>query len=198
MVLWTSHVERLDDGSLLAAIALGDHHAGAAFVRRHQRSVYGLAMTMCRDPRLAEDLAQQTFERVWRHAGSYDTRRGSATVWLLTITRRLCIDVFRTRRATPVDPSDLVHLMAPDRVSVEDAAVARTDVGRLRGAICALPDEQRRVLLLASLGGHTAVEIAAIEGIPVGTAKTRLRTALQRMRRECLDPAAAEADLHDH
>lgn len=184
MVMWTSHADRLDDGALLSAMALGDHKAGAVFVRRHQRAVYGLAVTMCRDARLAEDLAQQTFERVWRHAGSYDARRGSAEVWMLTITRRLCIDVFRTKRSVPIDPADIALMLPPSSGSVEDTAVARVDVFGLRSAIASLPDEQRRVLLLASIGGHTTAEIADMEQIPLGTAKTRLRTALLRLRSE--------------
>lgn len=183
MVMWTAHADRLDDSALLAAMALGDHKAAAVFVRRHQRAVYGLAVTMCRDASLAEDLAQQTFERVWRHAGSYDPRRGSANVWMLTITRRLCIDVFRTKRSTPIDPADIALMLPPSSNSfVEDAAVARVEVLGLRSAIASLPDEQRRVLLLASIGGHTTAEIADMEQIPLGTAKTRLRTALLRLR----------------
>ena len=190
MVMWTSHADRLDDGALLAAMALGDHRAATVFVRRHQRAVYGLAITMCRDARLAEDLAQQTFERVWRHAGSYDARRGSAKVWMLTITRRLCIDMFRTKRSTPIDPNDIALMLAPSAASVEDIAVANTEVSALRPAIERLPAEQQRVLMLASIGGHTLVEIADIEQIPLGTAKTRLRTALLRLRNELLPTGA--------
>jgi RNA polymerase sigma-70 factor (ECF subfamily) len=193
MVTWTSHADRLDDSALLAAMALGDHKAAAVFVRRHQRAVYGLAVTMCRDTRLAEDLAQQTFERVWRHAGSYDARRGTAKVWMLTITRRLCIDVIKAKRATPIDPSDIALMLPPSNGSVEDTALARVEVVGLRPALASLPDEQRRVLLLASIGGHTMVEIADIEQVPVGTAKTRLRTALLRLRSELVPIAAGDA-----
>ena len=184
MVMWTSQADRLDDGALLAAMAQGDQRAAAVFVRRHQRAVYGLAVTMCRDSRLAEDLSQQTFERVWRHAGNYDARRASVKVWLLTITRRLCIDVFRTTRSTPVDPFDLALMQSPTTGSIEDAALDRVDVQRLRSAISNLPREQQRALMYASLGGHTAAEIAEMEQIPLGTAKTRLRAALIHLRAE--------------
>ncbi|MCU1400115.1 MAG: sigma-70 region 2 [Acidimicrobiales bacterium] len=184
MVMWTSHVERLDDGALLAAMAAGDANAATVFVRRHQRAVFGLAITMCGDPRLAEDVSQQTFERVWKHAGTYDARRAPVRAWMLTITRRLCIDSFRTNRSTPIDPFDLSALLPPASGSVEDAAVARAEVRGLHDALLGLPPEQRRVLLQASLGGRTAVEIAEIEQIPVGTVKTRLRLALARLRNE--------------
>jgi RNA polymerase sigma factor (sigma-70 family) len=190
--MWTSNAQRLDDGALLAAMALGDHTAGEVFVRRHQRAVYGLAFTLCRDGRLAEDLAQQTFERVWKHAESYDPRRASVKVWMLTITRRLCIDVFRANRSRPTDPFELMALLPQDRQSVEDIAVTRSEVGRLRGALAALPEEQRRVLMLASLAGHTTAEIATMEHIPIGTAKTRLRAALMRVRREFIPTGAGD------
>jgi len=192
--MWTSHAQRLDDGALLSAMALGDHAAGEVFVRRHQRTVYGLAFTLCRDGRLAEDLSQQTFERVWKHAESYDARRGSVKVWMLTITRRLCIDVFRANRTRPTDPFELVTLLPNDGQSVEDVGIARSEVGRLRAVLAALPPDQCRALMLASLAGHTTAEIAEMEGIPLGTAKTRLRTALLRVRRD-VKPESAPADI---
>jgi RNA polymerase sigma-70 factor (ECF subfamily) len=188
--MWSTHADRLDDDALLAAMAVGDQRAGGVFVRRHQRAVYGLAITMCRDPRLAEDLAQQTFERVWRHAGSFDARRGSAKVWMLTITRRLCIDAFRTRHSTPFDRDDIEPILPPAKGSTERDALDRVEVHGLHASISALPAEQQRVLLLASLGGHTLTEIAEREGIPLGTAKTRLRTALLRLRSELLPTGA--------
>jgi RNA polymerase sigma factor (sigma-70 family) len=182
MVLWSSHADRLGDEALLGAMALGDQRAGSVFVRRHQRAVFGLAVVMCRDSGLAEDLAQQTFERAWKHAGSFDARRGTAKVWLLTIARRLCIDTFRTQHSTPFDRDALEPLLTDHDDPVADVAAARADVLGVKAVIATLPSEQQRVLMLASLGGHTLVEIAEIEGIPLGTAKTRLRTALLRVR----------------
>jgi RNA polymerase sigma factor (sigma-70 family) len=193
MVMWSSRADRLDDGALLAAMADGDGTAASVFVRRHQRAVYGLAVTMCRDSRLAEDIAQQTFERVWKHAGSYDARRGSVRVWILTITRRLCIDVFRSNRPLPIDPSELLGLLPTANGAVDDRAIEHVEVRRLRSALLGLPEAQLRVLLHASIGGCTASEIAELEQIPIGTAKTRLRTALLRLRTE-LSPTGATDD----
>ncbi len=189
MVTWTARADRLEDEALLAAIAQGDHAAATVFVRRHQRAVYGLAITMCRDETLAQDLAQQTFERVWRHAGNFDPRRGTVRTWMQTITRRLCIDVIRTTRSTPYDPIDLTALMPPAIASVEELGVARVEVHRLRGALDALSDEQRRAVLFASMGGHTAAEIAEIERIPLGTAKTRIRQGLMHLRAALVEGA---------
>ena len=182
MMLWSNQADRLDDETLLAAMAVGDQRAGAVFVRRHQRGVYGLAVTICRDPHLADDIAQQAFERAWRHAGSFDARRGTARVWLHTIARRLCIDTLRAQITTPVDITDLEQWMtsAPDPVA--HLGGVRADVHAVRSAIGLLSPEQRRVLLLATIHGHTLSEIAADEGIPLGTAKTRLRGALLSLR----------------
>src|ERR1700674_3833079 len=92
------------DDALLAGYANGDPDASVAFVRRHQRRVFGLALSIVSDASLAEDVAQEAFTRAWRHATTYDTRRGSVPAWLLTITRNLAIDAIRLRRARPIDP----------------------------------------------------------------------------------------------
>jgi len=192
VVSWASRVDRLSDEALLAAVALGDADACTVFVRRFQRKVYGLAVTMLGDGSLAEDVAQQAFERAWRHAAAYDPRRGSVTTWLLTITRRLGIDALRAQRSQPVDPAALHGLLpaAPDR-SPEAGAVLADEVARLRAGLADLPPEQRRAVVLATLGGRTAVEISEAEGIPVGTAKTRLRAGLRKLRAE-LAPDGAD------
>jgi RNA polymerase sigma factor (sigma-70 family) len=178
-----SRSEAPDDAALLAAMGLGDTAAAAAFVRRFERPVYGVAATLCGRGPLAEDIAQGTFERAWRHADSYDPRRGSVRTWLLTICRRLAIDALRLRRPGLLEPERLEALLPPAREPAPaDAAVTSDEVARVRAALSRLPAPQRRALLLATLGGHTAAEIALIEGVPEGTAKTRLRAGLRRVR----------------
>ncbi|MFN8050724.1 MAG: RNA polymerase sigma factor [Acidimicrobiales bacterium] len=184
MVQWTAHADRLDDAALLAAIGGGDAAAATVFVRRYQRAVYGLALTMCRDPRLSEDVAQQTFERVWRHAATFDERRGSVRTWTLTITRRLCIDQLRARRPVAADGHERLLREAQPGTGVDDRAAASADAARLARHLDRLSAEQRRAVLLAALGGHTTAEIAEIEGIPLGTAKTRLRQGLIHLRED--------------
>ncbi len=175
--------DRLDDAALLAAVGVGDETAAAVFVRRFSAQVHGLATSMCGDGRLAEDISQSTFERAWRHAGSYDPRLGSVRTWLLTICRRLAIDALRVRRASPYEPDALQpFLPASPEVEPGDAAVTDDEVGRVRRVLSQVPEAQRRALLLATLGGHTAAEIASIEHVPLGTAKTRLRSGLRRVR----------------
>ncbi len=183
------HLDRLSDEALLAAVALDERDAVAVFVRRFQRRVFGLAVTMTGDVTLADDISQLAFERVWRHAGNYDARRASVTTWLLTITRNLAIDALRVKRDIPRDPWAMGDLLAePGGLAGSTdadpalAALATDQLGRLAPHLAALPREQRRAVLLATVAGRTAVEIAAIEGIPVGTAKTRIRNGLRRLR----------------
>lgn len=174
--------DRLSDDALLTAMALGEFDAAACFVRRFQRRVYGLAITITGDRHTAEDVAQQAFERAWKHAGSYDGRRAAVSTWLLTITRNVAIDTIRVRRPVPVDPWTAAELLAPSLQDPAGAAVESDDLRRLRRALETLPGDQRRAVLLATVGGRTTTEIGLIEGIPVPTAKTRLRTGLRRLR----------------
>ena len=173
----------LSDEALLAGMALGDQSAAVTFTRRYQRRVFGLAYSMTSDAGLSEDVAQEAMVRVWRHAPVFDPRRGSVTSWVLTITRNLAIDALRMRRAVPMDPDDFAATaMASAEHNPEDA-VCRGDVRQLvRGALATLPEEQRRAVVLAAVYGRTALEISESEGIPLGTAKTRIRTALIRLR----------------
>src|SRR6187455_2019819 len=91
----------LPDEALLSGLAAGDPDAATAFTRRFQSRVYGLVLMIVRDEGTAEDVAQETFVRAWKHARSYDPRRGRVATWLLTIARNLAIDVVRVKRAEP-------------------------------------------------------------------------------------------------
>jgi RNA polymerase sigma-70 factor (ECF subfamily) len=171
------------DEALVAGLAAGDAHAATTFVRRFQARVYGLALSMVGDAAIAEEIAQEAFWRAWRHAGAYDARRGRVITWLLAITRNLAIDHLRAKRTEPLDPATIgdteTALWASPTAGPGSAAGDET--AALREALGDLPAEQRRAVLLASLYGYTAREISAIEAIPLGTAKTRIRTALQKL-----------------
>ncbi len=183
MMTAPARLERLSDDALLAALGLGEPHAATVFVRRFQRRVYGLAISIVNDGALADDIAQQAFERAWRHAGSYDSRRGSVATWLLAITRNLAIDTMRVRKAHPVDPWDVADMLAPSNApDPQSSAVAADQLRRLRVELDLLPVEQRRAVLLATLAGRTTTEIGALEHVPIPTAKTRLRTGLRKLR----------------
>ncbi|MEO3854074.1 sigma-70 family RNA polymerase sigma factor [Acrocarpospora sp. B8E8] len=169
----------LSDESLLAGMASGDVRSATVFVRRYQARVYGLARTIVGDPAVAEDVAQEAFVRAWRHAGAYDPRKGRATTWLLTITRNLAVDAARLRREEPVDPHELVTTLLaaqpPDRDQQDEASV--------RQALRDLPPEQARAVALVVFYAMTSKEVADLEGIPLGTAKTRIRRGLVKLRK---------------
>jgi RNA polymerase sigma factor (sigma-70 family) len=170
------------DEALLAGLAAGDRDASAAFVRRFQRRVYGLAWTIVRDRGTAEDVAQEAFVRAWRYGASYDARRGSVLTWLLTIARNVAVDRLRLKPPEPLDAELLEAKLRLGEVRDEQAGVDERDA--LRRVLATLPEEQRRALLLASYFGRTAAEIAEAEAIPLGTAKTRIRTGMRRLRAE--------------
>ncbi len=171
------------DEALLAGIAAGDESATVAFVRRYQRRVYGLAVGVLRDRTAAEDVAQEALLRAWRHAPVFDPRRGSVESWVLTITKNLSIDALRRRRDLPTDPDELVNgALAFGGVPVEEAVSSRSLRPQLLLALRSLPQEQRRAVVLASLYSRTAAEISEMESIPLGTAKTRIRAGLLKLR----------------
>jgi RNA polymerase sigma factor (sigma-70 family) len=173
-------VSSSSDEALLAGMAAGDRDAAAVFVRRFQRKVFGLALTVVHDRGTAEDVAQDVFVRAWRHAAAYDPRRGAVLTWLLGITRNAAIDVVRLKRAEPADPETLAARLEVDATSHSSFGVE--DREQLREGIGSLAPEHRRALLLAAYYGRTAREIGEIEGVPLGTAKTRIRTAMIRLR----------------
>lgn len=153
-----------------------------AFVRRFQRKVYGVALSVLGDPRLAEDVAQQAFERAWRHARTYDPRRGSVSAWLTAITRNLAIDTARVHRPLTVDPDELLMGMRTSVEGPERSALSGEATEELRAALHRLPHAQARAVVLAGIVGLSASQVAETEGVPLGTAKTRIRTAMRRLR----------------
>lgn len=174
----------LSDEALLAGLAAGEADAAAAFTRRFQARVYGLVITIVGDEGTAEDVAQETFVRAWKHARTYDPRRGRVATWLLTIARNLAIDVSRIRTAVPLDPDVVANRLqrAGAGERPPDQGAPPDERERVRHAIAALPDKQRRALFLAAYLGRTAREISELEGIPLGTAKTRIRAAMLELR----------------
>jgi RNA polymerase sigma-70 factor (ECF subfamily) len=170
----------VSDETLLAGMASGDQYAAATLVRRYQARVYGLALTIVQVPAVAEDVAQDAFVKAWRHASTYDPRRGRVSTWLLSITRNAAIDAIRYRHDRPVDPERLVALL-----TLRDESEAGDDLDTnlaLREALSELPPEQSSPIVLMTYIGMTAQEIATRDGVPVGTVKTRVRRGLRRLR----------------
>ena len=135
------------------------------------------AMLGADDP---EDVAQEAFVKAWRHASTYDARRGRVSTWLLTITRNASVDAVRYRHEDPMDPSLLVAMLSPGRTAGSDETTDDSLV--LREALAGLPLGQREPILLMTFSGMTAKEIAARDDVPLGTVKTRVRRGLRAMR----------------
>jgi RNA polymerase sigma-70 factor (ECF subfamily) len=182
------HHAELADDALVAGLTVEDPDAATAFVRRFQAKVYGMALSVTHDPVLANDVAQEAFLRAWRAAPTYDSMRGSVSVWLLTIARNAAIDAVRARRSVPADDQELdrlLHATLGRGMSFDatgEAATTTVEARRILGMLGALPPEQARAVVLTVLGGCTASELSRREGIPLGTAKTRIRTGLHRLR----------------
>jgi RNA polymerase sigma factor (sigma-70 family) len=174
--------EGLPDETLLAGLGAGDADLAIAFVRRFQRVVYGVALTVTRDPVTAEDVAQQAFESAWRHAQVYDSRRGSVRAWMSTIAHNLAVDVIRARTSAPVDPAELPALLTAVTDTPERVAVANDSAAGLRRALAQLPSTQARAVAMAGIYGMTARQVADTEGVPLGTAKTRIRDGMLKLR----------------
>ena len=183
----------LSDEALLAGLGAGESTAALAFVRRFQSRVFGIAIAILRDPGLAEDIAQRAFERAWSHASAYDARRGSVETWLSTITRNMAIDAVRVRRPAPVEPEALEWLLGAGGAEPERRAESAADRRAVIGALHRIPLEQARAVVMGALYGMPYAQVAEIEGIPVNTVKTRVRTGLRRMRQE-LAPAELEEE----
>ncbi len=173
--------QSLPDDMLLAGLGAGDPQMALAFVRRFQRTAFGVALAIVGDSVLAEDITQQAFERAWRHAGLYDSRRGSVRTWLTRIVHNLAVDAVRVRRPAPVDPQDLIGLIAAITDTPEQLLLAGETSAELRTALAVLPPEQARAVVMAAVHGMTAREIADVEHIPVGTAKSRIRAAMAKL-----------------
>lgn len=167
---------RADEDSLLAAVGRGDVDALRVLYRSFERPLYTLGIRWLNDPKLAEELVQEVTLRVWRRASRFDPERGASSSWIFGIARNVAADLARARARAPVPVAE-----TPDRAAPWDEERAWTawEVAR---AVALLPEDQRRVVELAYANQMTQSEIAAALGIPLGTVKTRLYTALRKLR----------------
>lgn len=171
---------------MLTAVAGGSADALERLYDRYASTAYGLARRILAQPDLAEEVVQDVFAQVWREAGRYDAARASVAGWIVLLTRTRAIDRLRARRARPdqdrgVEPAGAPPLTTPDR-SPEQVAISSEDARSVRTALEQLPEEQRALVDLAYYEGLTHSEIAARTGVPLGTIKTRLRTAMTTLR----------------
>ncbi|WP_291752137.1 sigma-70 family RNA polymerase sigma factor [Cellulomonas sp. 73-92] len=169
---------------LLAQVGRGD---GAAFDRLYPLvagPVYGLALRVVRNPALAEEVSQEVLVDVWRQAPRFDRTRGSAMAWVLTMAHRRAVDRVR-REETLARATRAAALAVPDeepRDVVVDEAERTWDAARVRHAMAGLTGLQRDAIELAFFSGYTHQQVASVLGVPLGTAKTRIRDGLIRLR----------------
>ena len=164
-------------------MADGDGQALAMLYDRHSRVTYSLALRILGEPLEAEEVVQDVFSQAWRQAARFDRSRGAVVAWLLMMTRSRAIDRLRSRQPRrDADDPDLDGLPA-DVAPVSEQLIASQQVAHVREAMTALPMEQRTALELAYFEGLTQTEIAERTQTPLGTVKTRIRTALTSLRR---------------
>jgi RNA polymerase sigma-70 factor (ECF subfamily) len=174
----------LTDEVLISLVGAGDAFAFTVLHDRHYRATYSLARRLTGDEQDAEDLAQETFLKVWRSAGSYRTQRGSVRTWMLSVVRNQSIDRLRSqasRRRTQEKAEAEAPRSQPSEVFAETWRKYRRD--RVREALQVLPHTQHKVLALGHFSELTQAEIAERLCLPLGTVKGRMRLGLKKLRK---------------
>jgi RNA polymerase sigma-70 factor (ECF subfamily) len=165
------------DAELIQRVAGGDAGAFEVLYHRYVRSVFGLALRRLGDRMRAEDAVQETFAAVWRSARTYRPERGPGAPWLYAVARNAIVDRARGRQEPPGE--------APEKASTEPGPEERAEAAyvswRVHRALSGLPQNERDVLELAYYAGLSQSEVADFLGIPLGTVKTRTRSALHRL-----------------
>lgn len=172
-----------DLAGLLKRSARGDRAAFAELYDATARRVYGLTLRVVRDPAQAEEVAQDAYLEIWRTASRFDRTRGSAISWLLTIAHHKAVD--RVRSAEAASRREETYQQQNQGVEHDvtaEAAHASLEARRVRAALAGLTDAQREAIELAFFGGYTHTEVAGLLDLPLGTAKTRIRDGLIRLR----------------
>jgi RNA polymerase sigma-70 factor (ECF subfamily) len=180
---WEGEPAAPDLGDLLKRSARGDQAAFAGLYDAVAARAFGLAVRVVRDPAQAEEVTQEALLEIWRSAGRFDPALGSPMAWILTIVHRKAVDRVRSAEAaTRRDTTYHVQNQAVDHDATADAAHASLEAKRVRDALHTLTQVQREALELAYFGGYTHTEVATMLDLPVGTAKTRIRDGLIRLR----------------
>lgn len=151
----------------------------ATIFDRYSRVVYSVALRVLRDPAAAEDVLQDIFMQIWRKPESFVSTRGSLGGWLAVVARNRSIDSLRRRK--PSDSVEDIVLASPFNLAEDSERTVMME--RARGVITGLPAEQRKVIEMAFFDGLTHSEIAELTGDPLGTVKTRIRSALLVLRK---------------
>ena len=168
-----------DDAGLLSLVQRGDESAMASLFDRYSRVVYSVALRVLRDPASAEDVLQEVFMQIWRNPNGFVATRGSLGGWLAVVARNRSIDTLRRKRPT----EQLDDMSLASNYNLADEAERNSMMEKARSVILLLPIEQRKTLEMAFFDGLTHSEIAEMTGDPLGTVKTRIRSALTSLRK---------------
>lgn len=167
------------DADLLGRVQRGDESAMAAIYDRYSKIVYSVALRVLRDPASAEDILQEVFMQMWRSPAKFVAARGSLGGWLAVVARNRSID--RLRRRRPTEQVEEMNIAALGNLA--DESERNLLIERCRTVIVGLPAEQRKTLEMAFFDGLTHSEIADMTGDPLGTVKTRIRSAVMTLRK---------------
>jgi RNA polymerase sigma-70 factor (ECF subfamily) len=173
----------MEDAELLEAVAQQDQSAMATLFDRYSRLIYSISLRVLREPALAEDVMQEVLLQLWRQPGGFVSQRGSLGAWLAVVARNRSIDVIR-RRANLQPLEDMV---LPEPKSMARVIENNQLMSQVRALVMELPAEQQNSLQMAYFDGMTHTEISEKTGTPLGTVKTRIRTALISVRK-ALEP----------
>ena len=190
------------DEELIGRLAKGDITALEALYSRYARPVFSLALRILGDTSDAEEVAQDVFERVWRHAPSFDAERGRFGTWLMSMTHHVAIDKVRKRQRRPQtvqgETAERVALSLPDsNIDVSESTLRQIEAQQIRRALHSLPPSRQQAIELAYFGGLSHLEIAATLGDPLGTVKARIRRGMERLR-SALESFGLEGDSDEH
>ena len=175
-----------DDRELLQRIVGQDRDALDLLYSRYITAVYSMALHMLKQPPLAEEVTQDVFMNIWLKAASFNAEKGQARSWIMSVAHHRVIDVIRSRRriAQMTDPEgyETLERLPSAGASVENQVQQNLDRERIMKALAVLPDNQKQVILLAYFEGYSQSEMAELLSEPLGTIKTRVRLAMQKLR----------------
>ena len=180
----TAPAPHVPDSALIEKMMAGDESALSTLYDRYSAMLFGMLTRILQDRHAAEEVLQDLFLQLWRNANQFDSSRGSLPAWLMVIARNRAISRLRGARSRELleeNEGDYANTFASDQ-NIEDDA-SRAELARsVSAALSTLPAEQRQALELAYFEGMTQSEIATRTGCPLGTVKTRVRTAMQSLR----------------
>jgi RNA polymerase sigma-70 factor (ECF subfamily) len=187
--------QRSSDWSLIERVVARDETALAALYDRYSGLLCGILNRILRDAQAAEEILQDVFFQVWRNAAQFDPARGSIAGWLVVAARNRAIS--RLRRRNPGETEELVENTVVLPTNIESEAAQKEMMGKVRTALSDLSQDQQQCVELAYFEGLTHSEIAARTGDPLGTVKTRLRSAVESLRKNLTVPAEIRVRADD-